>query len=152
MVSQGDDAHRRGLYTFWRRTCLHPMFALFDAPSREDCTVLRARTNTPLQALVTLNDPTFVEAARVFAQRVLAEAPADLDGRIDFAFRAAVGRKPGERETQVIRKRYGVLLERYRKDTKAATDVVKTGKNLRPEKLDVAEHAVWTGLANMLLN
>src|SRR5207237_6296892 len=113
MVSQGEDAHRRGMYTFWRRTSLHPMFALFDAPSREECTVLRSRTNTPLQALVTLNDPTFVEAARVFAQRVLTEAPADLDGRICFAFRAALARKPNVHEVQVVRKRYGLLLERY---------------------------------------
>src|SRR6516225_2425258 len=112
------------------------MFALFDAPSREDCTVLRARTNTPLQALVTLNDPTFVEAARVFAQRVLIEGPADMDGRISFAFRAALARKPSEREMQVLKKRHQMLLERYRKDGKKATEVVKAGKYPRPEKLD----------------
>ncbi len=152
MVSQGDDGHRRGMYTFWRRTCLHPMFALFDAPSREDCTVLRARTNTPLQALVTLNDPTFVEAAGMFAQRVLIEGPADLEGRIDFAFRAALARKPDTQEVQVIKTRYQLLLARYQKDTKAAENMVKAGKAPRAEKLDVAEHAAWTGLANLLLN
>jgi hypothetical protein len=152
VVSQGEEAYRRGMYTFWRRTCLHPMFALFDAPSREDCTVLRARTNTPLQALVTLNDPTFVEAARVFAQRVLTDGPPDLDGRISFAFRGALARKPSEREMQVLKKRHQVLLERYRKEAKAALEVVKAGKYPRPEKLDIAEHAAWTGLANLLLN
>jgi hypothetical protein len=152
VVSQGDDAYRRGMYTFWRRTCLHPMFALFDAPSREDCTVWRARTNTPLQALVTLNDPTFVEAARGFARRVLTEGPADLEGRIDFAFRAALARKPDEREVQVIKTRYRLLLERYRKDTKAAAEIAKAGKESRAERLDIAEHATWTGLANLLLN
>ncbi|MBI1913316.1 MAG: PSD1 domain-containing protein [Planctomycetes bacterium] len=152
VVSQGDDFYRRGMYTFWRRTCLHPVFALFDAPSREDCTVWRARTNTPLQALVTLNDPTFVEAARVFARRVLTEGPADLEGRIGFAFRVALARKPDEREVQVIKARYQRLLERYRKDPKAATEVVKAVKNPRGEKLDVAEYAAWTGMANLILN
>jgi hypothetical protein len=152
VVSQGDDAYRRGMYTFWRRTCLHPMFALFDAPSREACTVFRARTNTPLQALVTLNDPTFVEAARGFAQRVLTEGPADLEGRIAFAFRAALARQPGEREVQIVKGRYQRLLERYRKDTKAAAELAKAGKDSRAEKQDVAEQAAWTGLANLLLN
>src|SRR5262249_10272144 len=85
---------RPDLYTFWRRTSLHPMFAIFDAPSREDCTVFRPRTSTPLQALVTLNDPTFVEAARVFAQHLLSAAPPDLDGRITFAFRSTLARFP----------------------------------------------------------
>jgi hypothetical protein len=150
MVAQGDDAHRRGMYTFWRRTCLHPMFALFDAPSREDCTVLRARTNTPLQALVTLNDPTFIEAASGFAQRVLTEGPVDVDGRINFAFRTALARKPDAQEMRVIKKRYELLFARYRKDTKAAAEMAKPGK--RAEKLDVAEYAAWTGLANLLLN
>src|SRR5439155_16663323 len=102
-------------------------------------TVLRARTNTPLQALVTLNDPTFVEAASGFARRVLTEGPADIDGRIAFAFRAALARKPDEQETRVIKKRYELLLARYRKDTKAAAAMVKAGKG--PEKLDVAEYA-----------
>ncbi len=152
MVSQGDDAYRRGMYTFWRRTSLHPMFALFDAPSREDCTVQRARTTTPLQALVTLNDPTFVEAAGAFARRVLTEGPADLKGRISFAFRAALARKPDEREMQVVTTRYRLLLERYRKDTEAAAKVVGAVKNMGPRKLDVAEQAAWTGLANLLLN
>ena len=92
--SKGNDQYRRGMYTFWRRTTLHPMFAIFDAPSREECSVVRSRTNTPLQALVTLNDPTFVEAARVFAEKVLQEAPADLDGRLIFAFRMALARAP----------------------------------------------------------
>jgi hypothetical protein len=152
MVSQGDNAYRRGMYTFWRRTCLHPMFALFDAPSREECTVLRSRTNTPLQALVTLNDPTFVEAAGAFARRVLMEGPANLEGRIDFAFRAALARKPDEQEMRVLMARYRLLLERYRKDTEAAAKVVGAVKNAGPRKLDAVEQAAWTGLANLILN
>jgi hypothetical protein len=152
MVSQGDDAYRRGMYTFWRRTSLHPMFALFDAPSREDCTVQRSRTNTPLQALVTLNDPTFVEAAGAFARRVLTEGPADLEGRISFAFRAALARKPDEQEMRIMKTRYQLLLKRYQKDTSAAAEMVKAGKHPCPEKLDVVEHATWTALANLVLN
>src|SRR5262249_57985240 len=127
----------------------HPMFALFDAPSREDCTVLRARTNTPLQALVTLNDPTFVEAARAFGRRVLVEGPPDLDGRISFAFRAVVARKPSPREAQVLRKQHQLLLERYRKEPKAAGEAVK---EFRSVKRDLAEQANWTWLARLLLN
>lgn len=151
-VSQGDDAYRRGLYTFWRRTSLHPMFALFDAPSREECTVLRSRTNTPLQALVTLNDPTFVEAAAALAQRVLTEGPANLEGRIDFAFRVALSREPDEQELRIIETQYQRLLTRYQQDPKAAVEMVKVSQRPGAEKLDVVEHAAWTGLANLLLN
>src|SRR5437762_12733138 len=100
--SKGDDQYRRGMYTFWRKTTLHPMFAIFDAPSREECNVARSRTNTPLQALVTLNDPTFVEAARVFAQKVLTEAPANPDGRIIYAVRSALARDPAPAELRVL--------------------------------------------------
>jgi hypothetical protein len=81
-ASQGQDLYRRGVYTFWRRTFLHPSLLAFDAPSREECTVNRVNSNTPLQSLVLLNDPIFVEAARVFAQNILQTGPATLDGRI----------------------------------------------------------------------
>src|SRR4029077_9372016 len=105
-ASAGQDQYRRGLYTFWRRSALHPMFAIFDAPTREECAVARPRTNTPLQALVTLNDPTFVEAARVFAQRTLNEGPDDLDGRLVYAFRTALARRPALAELRVLRAQY----------------------------------------------
>src|SRR5207253_2133206 len=100
-TSQDDEQYRRGLYTFWRRSALHPMFAIFDAPTREECAVARPRTNTPLQALVTLNDPTFVEAARVFAQHIL-ELDADVDGRLTLAFRTTLSRAPAAAELQVL--------------------------------------------------
>lgn len=150
--SSGDDQYRRGLYTFWRRTCLHPMFSIFDAPSREDCTVYRPRTNTPLQALVVLNDPTFVEAARAFAQRVLTERPTDLDSRITFAFRTALARTPTAAERAALRRQYRVLHDRYRSEPKAAAELVKAGRPSSPAKLDLTDHAAWTGLANLLLN
>src|SRR5205085_10669913 len=98
------------------------------------------------------NDPTFVEAARVFGQRILTEGPADVEGRITFAFRTAVARKPNAVEMQVLKKRHQMLLERYKADAKAAMEVVTAGKYPRSEKLDAAEHATWTALANLLLN
>jgi hypothetical protein len=152
LESPGSDLHRRGLYTFWRRTSLHPMFAIFDAPSREECTVLRARTNTPLQALVTLNDVTFVEAARVLGQRVLTLGPCDLDGRLTFAFRTVLARTPTAAERTVLARHYGRLHARYQADPKSAALLVTAGRSLPPEKLDPVEHATWTALANLLLN
>ncbi len=148
----GDDQYRRGLYAFWRRTSLHPMFALFDAPSREECAAQRPRTNTPLQALVTLNDPTFVEAARVFAQQILTKAPADPDARLTWAFRTAVTREPSQAERAALKKQLSILLDRYKKDKKSAEAVVRVGQSPRPETLDVSEQAAWTGLCNVLLN
>jgi hypothetical protein len=151
-VSGGDDLYRRGMYTFWRRTSLHPMYALFDAPSREECTVVRPRTNTPLQALVTLNDPTFVEAARVFAQRIMIEGPTDVDGRLRFAFRTALTREPNNAEMNALRKRYNLLLERYKNDPQAAAAAVAVGRAPSNKSVSTVEHAAWTGVASILLN
>ncbi|MCX7664476.1 MAG: PSD1 and planctomycete cytochrome C domain-containing protein [Gemmataceae bacterium] len=150
--AEGEDQYRRGLYTFWRRTSLHPMFALFDAPSREECTTQRARTNTPLQALVTMNDPTFVEASRVFAQNVLTQGPATLEEKVEWAFRRALSRKPSAAERAVLLKRYEILLDRYRKEPALAQLAVKVGQYPQPQKVDVAEHAAWMGICNILLN
>jgi hypothetical protein len=151
-ASPEDEQYRRGLYTFWRRSALHPMFAIFDAPTREECAVARPRTNTPLQALVTLNDPTFVEAARVFAQRILADGPQDIDGRLTLAFRTTLGRTPTTAELQVLRTRLHQQLKHYKTHRDAAEQVVNAGHYPRPANLDVAEHAAWTTLASMLLN
>ncbi len=150
--SAGEEQYRRGLYTFWRRMALHPMFALFDAPSREETCVARPRTNTPLQALVTLNDPTFVEAARVFAQRILLHGPGDLDGRLTFLFRTALARPPTLAELQALREGCREEHERYRRDADAASKLVSVGAYPRAAQLDVAEHAAWTAVATMLLN
>jgi len=127
------------------------MFAIFDAPTREECAVARPRTNTPLQALVTLNDPTFVEAARVFAQHIL-EADVDVDGRLTLAFRTTLSRAPAAAELQVLRARYEQQLKYYRAHRDAAEQLVNAGNYPRPATLDVAEHAAWTTVASMLLN
>jgi hypothetical protein len=142
--SEGDDRFRRGLYTFWRRTSLHPMFAIFDASTREECSVARPRTNTPLQALVTMNDPTFVEAARQFAVRITKEGPGDVAGRLRFAFQTALVREPSAVEHQVLQRQYEALKARYEGQPQAATALVgPTGG---------AEQAAWMGLATVLLN
>jgi hypothetical protein len=151
-ASQGAEQYRRGVYAFWRRTALHPMFANLDAPNREECTVLRTRTNTPLQALVTLNDPSFVEAARVFAQRILTHGPKDFDARLAYAFRAATCRAPSNAELKVMRDRFKIWHTRYQADPDAASKLVNVGQYPRDAALDVAEHAAWTAFANMVLN
>jgi hypothetical protein len=151
-ASPGNEQYRRGLYAFWRRTALHPMFSILDAPNREECTAVRSRTNTPSQALVTLNDPTFVEAARVLAQRILAQGPLDLDGRLVFAFRRATARAPSDLELKVLRHRFQVLHDRFHADRDAASKVVNVGQYPRDAALDVGALATWTAVANMLLN
>ena len=94
--SHGPDLYRRGMYTLWKRTAPPASLATFDAPDREKCTARRAQTNTPLQALVLLNDPTYVEASRALAQRALLEGGKDANARIAYAFRLATARKPAQ--------------------------------------------------------
>lgn len=152
LPSKGEDQYRRGMYTFWRRTALHPMFLLFDAPTREECMPVRTRTNTALQALVTLNDPTFVEAARVFAQNVMNDGPEDLEGRIQFAVRTALGRKAEKEEVAVLKKSYEQALAKYQRDRIAASKLVHVGEYPRSALLDISEHAAWTSVAGIVLN
>ena len=101
--SHGDDLYRRTMYTFWKRTCPPPSLATFDAPDRETCTVRRARTNTPLQALVMLNDPTYVESSRKLAERTMKEAGDSDDARIGFAFRLSTSRHPKGEELAILK-------------------------------------------------
>ncbi len=140
--SEGDDRFRRGLYTFWRRTMLYPTFQIFDAPSREFCSVNRPRTNTPLQALVTLNDPAFVEAARGFGKRIQAFGQDDTE-RLRAAFRAVTSRYPNAAELNIIKE---TLLEQ-RNEFQAHPDAAK--------KFSLGgdhETAAWAALGNILLN
>ncbi|MEC9096658.1 MAG: DUF1553 domain-containing protein, partial [Planctomycetota bacterium] len=150
--SRGEDLYRRGVYTYWRRTTVYPAFQIFDAPSREFCTVNRPRTNTPLQALVLMNDPTYVEAARVFAQRILAEGGNSTESRFVFAFQTAVARRPDAQELEVLQRLYRQQHEIYKQDNDAAMKVVSVGESSIPEGLDLTEHAVWTTLASIILN
>src|SRR5262249_23156472 len=108
----GDKEYRRGVYTYWCRSFLHPALLAFDAPTREECTVDRPRSSTPLQALVLLNDPNFVEAARVFAEKILHESGKTDAERFTFACRRALSRSPRPEELQILTD----LLAKHRKD------------------------------------
>jgi hypothetical protein len=148
----GDALYRRGLYVFWRRSAHYPSFATFDAPSREVCTFFRERTQTPLQSLVLMNDPAFVETARGLAARVLREEPGDVDKRLVRAFRHALGRKPKPDEIMVLQKTYEQQLRNFRQEVEAAKALLKVGESPLPEQTDTAELAAMTAVANVLLN
>jgi mono/diheme cytochrome c family protein len=149
---KGDDLYRRGMYVFWRRSAHYPSFATFDAPNREVCTFLRQRTQTPLQSLVLMNDPVYVEAARGLAERVLREEPENADKRLVRAFRHTLGRVPKSDEVAVLQKTYEQQLANFKSDTKAAEALLKVGESPLPEKADAAELAAMTTVANVLLN
>jgi hypothetical protein len=149
--STEEDRFRRGLYTFLRRTAPYPAFTTFDATSREACTVRRVRTNTPLQALTTLNDEAFFEAARALARRMIAE-PAAGDGergRAAHGFRLVTSRLPKRQELERLVAGYRQHLEQFRADPEGAAQV-NGGYGLRG--VDAAEQAAWTLVANALLN
>jgi hypothetical protein len=148
----GPELYRRGLYVFWKRSVLFPAFAVFDASKRETCVLRRPITNTPLQAFVTLNDTTYVEAARVFAQRVLKQGGPTLNSRLEYALRLALGRPITARERTALTRVYQTTLEQYRADPAAALQLVSVGESVRPQELDVPEHAAWTCVCNTLLN
>ena len=146
--ASGADRYRRGLYTFWRRTMLYPTFQIFDAPSREFCAVNRARTNTPLQALVTLNDPAVVEAARAFAKRVLGGADQHDSTRLRFAFQLATSRIPNRQEMDLLT----AVLEEQRQEFSGDPDASKKLVAEKWEGPGVSERAAWISVANIILN
>ena len=149
---QGELLYRRGLYVFWRRSAHYPSFATFDAPNREVCTFLRQRTQTPLQSLVLMNDPVYVEAARGLAQRVLIEEPSDLDRRLGRAFRHTLGRVPKAAELSLLRQTYGEQLENFSHDPAAAEKFLKVGESKTSGSTPPGELAALTAVANVLLN
>ncbi len=150
--SKGDSNYRRGLYVYWRRSVPYASFVTFDAPSRETCTVKRPQTNTPLQALVLMNDPVYVEAARAFGLRVMTEGGATLEEKLTFAFRVALGRRPDDRELAEMSKAYAIELEHFESDRPAANQLVHVGVSTPPLDADICELAAWTIIANILLN
>jgi Protein of unknown function (DUF1553) len=149
--SHGKDLYRRTMYTFWKRTSPPPALVTFDAPDRETCTVRRSRTNTPLQALVLMNDPTYVEASRKLAERLMKQAETT-DERIALAFRLATARRPDAKEVEVLRRVFHRQLDRFRKDTKAALRLLGVGESPRDERLPAADLAAWTAVASVILN
>ncbi|MCC7376809.1 MAG: PSD1 domain-containing protein [Verrucomicrobiales bacterium] len=151
-VSEGPDLYRRAVYTFWRRVCTYPTYATFDAPSRDVCVARRPRTNTPLQALAALNDPTLLEAARAFAQRILVEGGKSTADAVDFAFRTCLGRPPTDREHHRLVGYVDQQLKAFRKDSTAASLLIRTGSWPQSPEFEPHRVAAWMMAANVLFN
>ncbi len=146
----GENLYRRSLYTFWRRIIGPTMF--FDTAKRQTCVVRTARTNSPLHTLVTLNDITYVEAARMLAQRVIQDAEATPAARLTMAFRLATSRRPSEEELGVLVRRAESLMQHFAADEKAAKDLVNVGDAARDEEIGLAEHAAYSSVCLAILN
>ena len=149
--SEGEDAHRRGLYTFWRRTAPYPAFVAFDAPSREVTAVRRPRTNTPLQALSALNDPAFVDAARGLARRMARESSADPAARAAYGFRLCLARTPAPAELELLVGAFLRERDHFATDRGAARQMLG-GAASRTAESELPELAAWTVVASALLN
>jgi hypothetical protein len=148
----GQDVYRRGMYTVWKRTAPPPELTTFDAPDREKCTARRLPTNTPLQALELLDDPTYVEAARVLAQRAITEAGRDPARRIDFMFRLATARDPRPQEREILAGLARDETAEYRQDGAAALKLLSVGASRCNPKINPGELAAWTTVASTILN
>lgn len=151
-TSEGGDRHRRGLYTYWRRSSPYPSMVAFDAPSREICTVRRIPTNTPLQAFVTLNDPVYVEAAQALARRIVDTPAASPEERAAHGLRLALARPADDAEAQTLAKLYRAEYDHYRTKSDDARALAEKPLGPIPPGADPAEYAAWTVVANVLLN
>jgi len=147
-----DRQWRRGVYVHWQRQFLHPMLRAFDAPTREECTAERPRSNTPIAAMTLLNDPSFVEAARVFSERILREGGKDDRARLEFAYREALSRTPDEQERKIMGRLFALATKEFRADPAAARKLISTGQAPPPKDIDAIEQASWTTVARAILN
>jgi hypothetical protein len=147
-----EDRWRRGIYIRVRRNAPYPSMVTFDAPERTYCTLRRIRTNTPLQALVTLNDPCFVEAAQGLARRVLKEGGNSVNSRLTFAFRTCLARPPESPELERLRRLYEQSRAQYEHDPKSAEAMATKPLGAAPPGADVRDLAAWTVVSNVLLN
>ena len=144
--------HRRSLYTFWKRTSPPPQMSTFDAPSRESCVLRRERTNTPLQALLLMNDPQFGECARALGERILTEASGDDAARADWAFEVVTARRPEARDRDAMLELLRDQRARFRAAPEAARELIAIGASPADGGLDPIELAAWTMVGNLLLN
>jgi len=151
-ASHGPDLYRRGVYTLWQRTFLHPSLLNFDAPSREECTVSRVSSNTPLQALDLLNDPIYVEAARVFAENAVAKGGASFDRQLNWIFNEALDRAPGQAERQILEKLYRDNLQRFTASPEDARKFVSVGDSPIPEHARIPQLAAVETVTRVVLN
>ena len=149
---KGENQYRRGLYTHWQRTFLHPSMMAFDAPSRQECTAERAASNTPMQALTLLNDPSYVEAARVFAMRIVREGGESVTDRINWAYQWTLSRLPQPQELEIMMHLYKKHEAEYTANPDAAGALVATGEAPITEGLEPDELAAWTSVARVVLN
>jgi hypothetical protein len=147
--SRGADLYRRSVYTFWKRSVPPPNLEAFDAPSRETCVTTRRITNTPLQSLVLMNDPVFVEAARVFAERVLRQ-PGDLQERVRYAYRSAVAREPSTEQVKIVEELWRDQLQAFRSQTSNGSKLLQLGDRSPSNDLLVPQLAAWTTVASVL--
>jgi len=147
-----DGLYRRSMYTFWKRTAPPPAMMAFDTPSRETCRVRRARTNTPLAALVLLNDTQYVEAARQLAQQMMSEGGSNERDRIAYGLREAIARHPDSGEVDVLLRVYRQQLAEFEQNEQAALDLLQVGDSPVDESLDKKQLAAWTMVANLILN
>jgi mono/diheme cytochrome c family protein len=150
-ASEGEDRYRRGLYTTWRRSNPYPSMATFDAPNREVCTLHRDRTNTPLQALVTLNDPVYVEAAQALARRMTAAGSSPSD-RASYGFRLCLARHPTPDELDRLVRLYEQARERFANEADKAKRIATVPLGAAPPDSDITDLAAWTVVSNVLLN
>jgi Protein of unknown function (DUF1553)/Protein of unknown function (DUF1549)/Planctomycete cytochrome C len=149
--SEGEDAHRRSLYTEVRRNNPYPSFNTFDSPNRETCTIRRNRSNTPLQALVTLNDPVFIETHQAMARRVLESAGSSFEERLTFLFKACLGRNPNTSDLATLEKLYQNANASYQTDLHLASKMSgKTDPKVKNEDLTLL--AAWTTIASVVMN
>lgn len=151
-TSDGEDKFRRGLYTTWRRSSPYPSMATFDAPNREICTVRRDRTNTPLQALVTLNDPVYIEAAQALGRKMDAEGGATTEEKIAFGLRHALVREPNDAEIKLLAELYEDTCEDYATRAADAKTLAEVPIGPLPEGADPINFAAWTVVSNVILN
>jgi hypothetical protein len=151
-ASRDENQYRRGLYTWWQRSFVNPSMLAFDAPTREECIAERTRSNIPQQALVLLNDPTYVEASRAFAERIMTESTGDTRARIEWAWRQTLGRTTTSEELAALQTLYEKHLNEYTADSKAAEMLLSVGLKERNKDLNVAELAAWTNVARTILN
>ncbi len=150
--AKGDDLWRRSLYSYWKRTVFNPALLVFDATAREQCTVRETRTNTPLQALNLMNDVTYLEAARLLAERMLKEGGATADERLSWAFRAVTSRVPRARELTTLRESLTAQQQWYQAHLPAAEKLLRIGEKRNDAALPIGEVAAYTTVASLLLN
>jgi hypothetical protein len=151
-TGSNDDLYRRSLYTFWKRTVPSPMLKTFDAPEREFCTVRRSRTNTPLQALLLLNGPQFVEAARQLGQRMMKQGGNSIDDRIVYGYRLVTARRPNVDELSLLRDAYAIELKRCTNNQEETLKVLRVGESLFDPELDIAQLAAFASVARLIMN